>query len=397
MPRLNPRIAIMSSLAALLGAALLISFRPQAQPVDLTEVARTPLTISVGDEGQARLRNLYTVSAPLAGHLLRIDLRAGDAVAAGTTELARIVPSDPQFLDRRSRQQAEVALRSARAALDLVGAETERARAELDFAQAQARRARELAGRGELSQADLDQAELRLSSARSALDTAHAGLAMRQAELDNARAVLDPQADDGGALVRLHAPVGGRVLRVIEDSDTVVVPGQTLLELGDPAEMEIVVDLLSRDAVRVREGAEVEIRNWGGEQPLAGQVARIEPYGFTRISALGVEEQRVNVIVALTSPASDWTGLHHGYRVDVEITLWRDEVLAVAGSALFREGEQWKVFRVIDDRARLTTVSIGRRNSEHAQLLSGLKAGDVVIDHPAEVLADGDRVVRRAE
>lgn len=398
MPHPSRKTSISLALLSLLIAILFLTFRPQAQAVDFASVSHGPLQISVGDEGFARIHDVYSVSAPVAGHLLRISLRAGDTVEAGTTELARIVPSDPQFLDQRTRAQAEASLRTAQAAVSLAQADLHSAEAQLAYAQSQAKRAQELAQRGSVSQAELDQAELNLRAARAAVASAQAASVMRRAERDNAAAVVQPQQDNAqnAPIVPIRAPISGRILRVVQQSETVVAPGQLLMELGDPAQLEIVVDLLSRDAVRIQQGARVEITNWGQDQPLQGQVRRVEPFGFTKISALGVEEQRVNVIIDLTSPREQWTALHHGYRVDVAVNLWAaDSVLGVPSSALFREGDGWAVFRAIDGRARFSPVQIGHRNAQTAEVLGGLSDGETVILHPAESLQDGDRVTAR--
>jgi len=376
------------------------AFLPDPVAVDMTTLERGPMTVHVRDEGRTRVRDIYVVSAPVSGHLLRLDGQVGDTVQAGETLIARFLPNDPAFLDARTRRQAEAAVRSARAALSLAEAEKRKAEAQLEFARAEAARAQRLSERGSYSGADLERAELALKTAKAAFETARAAAQVRAAELENAQAVLtnpgedDPADEDG--IVEVVAPTDGRILRVLQESETVVAAGTPLVELGDPEQMEVVVDVLSRDAVRIREGAAVEITGWGGDHSLAGTVRRVEPYGFTKVSALGIEEQRVNVIIDLDAPASEWQALGHGFRVDAAITVWSgDDVLRVPTSALFRHEGDWAVFLVRDGKAQRARIAVGRNNGEVAQVLDGLRAGDNVVVHPSERIRDGISVVSR--
>jgi HlyD family secretion protein len=385
----------------ILAAALFLSFRPRAVGVDLAAVERGDLVITVGDEGQTRVHDVYVLSAPVTGHMRRIEAHVGDPVTGLETVVAEIEPIDTAFLDPRSEAQARADIRAAESAEALARAEVEMAQAEFDFAHREFDRARELIQQHTISQRDLDEADRTHRTARAALTTAVAALEMRAFQLERARAgVLSPsqtrQPHGQCACVRLLAPVTGRVLRIVQQSEGVVTAGAPLVEIGDPRDLEIVVDLLSADAVRVEPGQRVIIDGWGGDRPLAGRVRLVEPFGFTKVSALGIEEQRVNVIVDLTSPVDDWRRLAHGYQIDARIVLVEDpSALKVPLTALFRDGGAWAVF--VDDggRARLRRVDVGRRNGTSAEILEGLAEGEVVVLHPSNRIADGVRIAAR--
>ncbi|MBE9556899.1 MAG: HlyD family efflux transporter periplasmic adaptor subunit [Proteobacteria bacterium] len=389
-------------LASVLAAALVYAFRPQPVPVDLAVIARGQLTVTIDGDGQTRVREVYVVSAPVPGQVRRIERHVGDRIVANETLLATIQPVAPTFLDRRARAQAESAIKAAEAAFALAEAEQARALAELDFARAELNRAEQLAKRGNVSQRDLDRAKLELRTRHAALSTAKASIEIRRFELETAQAALiQPGAESGegreqACCVEVYSPVDGRILRVIHESEGVVAAGAWLVELGDPADMEIVVDLLSGDAVGVREGAEVAIEDWGGVT-LAGRVRRVEPYAFTKISALGIEEQRVNVIVDFTDPPEKWQGLGHGYRVDAHILDWRGEdVLKLPLGALFRDGESWAVFVAEENVAKLRHIEIDHGNGREAEILEGLEIGATVILHPGDRISDGVRILSRS-
>ena len=398
--KLFKRIVGAGMLAGVL-AFFVYAFLPQPVPVDMAEVTRGPMQVAVTDEGYTRVHDVFVVSAPVTGYLLRIQSEVGDTVTADTSKLAELLPTHPQFLDERSRSQAEAAIRSAEAALKLSTAERHDAQAQLAFAESDAKRARALAKKGHLSKVALERAELALDSAEAALDTARAAERVSQGQLDNARAALikpargTPKVDDGN-LVEVTAPVGGRVLRLLQESERVVVAGTPLLEIGNPGQLEIVIDLLSRDAVKVDAGAPVNITHWGGDKPLNGRVRLVEPFGFTKISALGIEEQRVNVIVDFIDSKETWSRLGHGYRVDAAIEIWRaDNVVQVPTGALFRHQQAWAVFRIIGDRAVRTEVTVGHNNGRVAEILDGVAPGEAIVLHPSERITDGVKVTRR--
>jgi len=350
------------------GLALAWLFRPQPVPVDMATIAEGPIQVTVSDEGETRVKDVFVVSAPLAGLMRRIELKAGDPVTAQKTVVARIAPSDPNFLDVRSEREARAAVR--------------RAEAERDFAVAELRRYRQLAEEGVVSANDRDAAERRAQTAAAALEEARARL--------TAPGVTRRRAGPDCDCVDVYSPVSGSVLRVIQESEAVVASGAPLIEIGNPGEMEIVVDLLSTDAVRVEPGQRVLIEAWGGGPPLNGSVRRVEPFGFTKVSALGIEEQRVNVIIDFTDAPDRWARLGHGYRVEPRIVLAEAaSVLKVPQAALFREEGKWAVFVAEGGRAALRNVELGLENGLEAQVVSGLGAGEQVVLQPGGRITAG--------
>jgi HlyD family secretion protein len=387
--------------AVLLVLALAWLFRPDAVPVDLAAVERGPLTVAVSDEGETRVRDVYVVSAPVPGRMQRIEVEAGDAVVADSTVVARIEPSDPAFLDVRSAAEARAGVDAAAAARTHAEAQVSRAEAELEFARAELERMRALARSHTVSANELDSAERRAKTAVAALAEAQAQRRVRESEYQVARArLLSPATSRQGKgacdCVEVRSPVSGTVLRVVTESEGVVQAGAPLLEVGSPEQLEVVVDLLSADAVRVEPGQRVIIEAWGGEQPLAGRVRRVEPFGFTKVSALGIEEQRVNVVIDITEPRERWLRLGHGYRVEPRIVLWEaDDVLRVPLSALFRQGDRWAVFVEQGGRAVLREVELGQGNGLEAEVRGGLEAGERVVLHPGDRVSPGVRLVER--
>ena len=393
MRRLVPAVAALAVIAALVWA-----FLPQPVAVDVAEIALRPLEVAVEEEGEARIREVFTVSATIGGKLRRIILHAGDSVAKGEP-VAEIGPAAPVLLDSRARAVAEAGAAAARAARDLATAQLAQAEAQLDFMAAEANRAVALYQKQAISQRLYDNAIRDRKTAEAAVASAEANLAVREQELASALAVL--RLEDTGApddcCVAILAPVGGQVLRVLTESEQVVQPGTPILELGDPGKLEIVVDLLSRDAVRVVEGAEATVTGWGGA-PIAATVERVEPSATTRVSALGIAEQRVTVILALTGAPDSWRGLGHGFRVVARIALWREDgVLTIPVGALFRDGADWATYVLRDNRVALQRITLGERNEDFAQVLDGLAAGDRVVLHPSDQIAEGVRVAPRAE
>ena len=396
------RIIWYAAVAAAVAAGLVYAFWPQPVPVDTAAIKRGELVVTIDGDGRTQVREIYVVSAPVPGRVLRIERHVGDAVVAKETLLATIQPSDPAFLDRRARAQAESAAKAAEAAFALAEAEQARAIAELDFAQAELVRAEQLAARGNIAKRDLDRAKLTLRTAKALVETAKATVEIRRFELETARAgLIEPgtsgsRADGSLCCVEVFSPVDGRVLSVIRESETVVAAGAPLVEVGDSNDLEVVVDLLSSDAVRVAEGAEVIIEDWGGRSALSGRVRRVEPTGFTKVSALGIEEQRVNVRIDFTDPPERWRNLGHGYRIEARVLVWRGEdVLKLPLGALFRDGEHWAVFVADAGHARLRHVEIDNANGREAQITAGLAEGDTVVLHPSDLIADGVRIVPR--
>ena len=376
---------------------LLAALWPEAAPVDLAPVERGPLLVTVDDEGETRVRDRYAVSAPVAGRLLRIELEPGDPVEEGAV-VAALSPAPPALLDARSRAEAAAAVEAARSGLGRARAERERALAMSDRARSDLERHRALAGSGIVSREVLEARETEARAAGEALRAAQFAVGTAGQELERARAVLLQFAVGGpGRAIELRSPVHGVVLKRLRESEAVVPAGEPLLELGDPRRIEIVSDLLSADAVKVRHGQPVLIEQWGGVDTLRGKVRRVEPSGFMKVSDLGVEEQRVNVIVDFEDPAEAWEALGDGYRVEVRIVVTEaKDAVKVPTSSLFRSGEEWAVFAVESGRARLRTIQVGRRNGLEAEVLSGLSPGERVVVHPADTLTDGVRVNSRS-
>jgi HlyD family secretion protein len=381
-------------------AALAYSFRPMPALVDFGTVERGAMRVTVDEEGRTRVRDVYIVSAPLAGQLMRIESEVGDHVTATETVVATIRPSDPSLLDVRSRAEAEAEVSGAEAARALSVAEVKRAKAQLEFAENELKRANALAKKGTISMRALDQAQLERKTSEAALAEARASLRVSQHRLATARArLIEPgAAGDSGknCCVSIRAPVSGLILKKIHESQGVVAPGEPLLEIGDAGDLEVEVDLLSSDAVKVKAGDPVLIEQWGGGRTLNGRVRRIEPFGFTKVSALGIEEQRVNVIIRFTDPPEQLRPLGHGYRVEVRIVIWQaGDALKVPISALFRDKVGWAVFVEEDGRATKRTVTLGHVNTFEAQVASGLKAGERVVLHPSDQVVEGALVEAR--
>jgi len=381
--------------------ALAFAFRPQPIDVDLTPVVRGPLVATVAEEGETRIKDIFVLSAPIRGRALRIEIEEGDEVLARETVIAEIEPIDPSFLDVRSEAEARAAVSTAEAALALARAGLAEAHAELDFVAADVERMRTLRASNTISARALDEAERSFKTREAAVATAQAGLAMRQSELAGAKIrLLDPREARTRAgncpCIPIHAPVSGRVLRVLHESEGVVEAGEALVEIGNPGELEIVVDFLSSDAVRIEKGQRVIIEEWGGDAALQGRVARVEPYGFTKVSALGIEEQRVNVVIDFTDPPTRWSRLGHGFQVEVRVVLWEDgAALKVPLTALFRNGDGWAVFTVDDGRARLRQVAIRHKTDLEAEIVSGLSETDVVIRYPNDHVESGSALRQR--
>ncbi len=400
MPKLSRRTLVIGAIVLLVVVLIGLSLQPQPVGVDVARIDRGDLLVTIDDEGQTRLKDVYVVSAPVAGQVRRIDIEAGDTVTAGDTILALFEPSDPIMLNLRSRTEAEAFVKSAEAAVGLAEAEQARAQAQLDYDRAELKRAQPLAERGTISQATLDQRQLSVKTAQAQLAQATANLRKTEADLESARATLitsqDSENGDSRDLIQVRAPISGRVLRVLQKSEGVLAAGTALMELGNPAELEIVVDLLSTDAVKIKPGDRVIVDDWGGDTPLEGKVRLVEPFGFTKISALGIEEQRVNVVIDFISSQTEWQNLGHGYRVETRVvTEDRRNVLNVPIGALFRSGDQWAVFVDDDGTARLTEITLGQRNTLNAEITGGLNEGDMVILHPSDAITDGVSVTRR--
>ncbi len=391
------RRGLLLSFGAGLALAIALAWMPRPVPVEIAQVESGSLRVTVDEDGQAKVKDRYVVSAPLGGSMVRIDLEPGEVVSQGQV-IASIVPSMPPLLDERTRQSTEARLASALAAQRQAQAQTERTRAAFEFAETDGARTRELFQRQSVARATLDRALFAERSARAELDSSKFAGKIADHEVEMARATLRRiGATKRGVADRLDvtAPVAGRILKVLHESEGVVQPGAPLVELGDPATLEITVDVLTSDAVRIAPGARVDVTRWGGEA-LEGRVRRIEPSAFTRLSALGVEEQRVNVQIDLVSPRDRWQRLGDGYRVEVQIAVWESERVAkVPASAVFRRGQGWAAFRVEAGVARLTPLEIGHRSSREVEVVRGIEPGARVIVHPSDRVAEGVEVAQR--
>ncbi|MDY6946217.1 MAG: HlyD family efflux transporter periplasmic adaptor subunit [Pseudomonadota bacterium] len=395
------RIIVWAPPAIILAAVLVWLFLPKPVAVDVAEVRQGPLQVTISDEGEARVRDVFVVSAPVAGLMRRVQLEAGDHVTANQTVIAQLEPAVPMFLDERAVAEARAGVDAAGAATKFAQAQLHRAEAERDFATAELQRLRALASRQSISRNDLDAAERRAKTTVAAVAEANASLRMRESEHAQARArLLNPAQASRAAkqcdCIQVYSPISGAVLRVLHESEGIMAAGAPILELGDPANLEIAVDLLSEDAVRVRAGQRVRVAGWGGHSSLAGVVRRVEPFAYTKVSALGIEEQRVNVLIDLTEPRERWRRLGHGYRVQPSIVVWEtSDAVQVPQSALFRDGERWAVFVVQGDVARLRRVEVGQQNDMDVQIIGALAPAERIVLHPNDRITDGGRIVAR--
>jgi HlyD family secretion protein len=399
---LPPSFTVKRGLMALAVLALAGAFAwamwPKPVAVGVAQVSSGTVLVTVDEEGKTRIKDVYAVSAPIGGKVLRRVLEPGDPVKKDDTIVAVIEPTAPPFLDVRAMRELEAQAAATRAAVALAEAEVRQARSELEFAEADFARAQALARSKTIAERALEKARLDAETRRAAVARATSNLEVRKREVESAEARLTAPEEawkgevPTGCCVHVRAPVSGRVLRLIQESEKVVAAGTPLVEIGDPGNLEIQVELLSADAVKVREGAEAAVEGWGGP-PLAAKVVRVEPAGFTKVSALGIEEQRVRTILELQGTAAAPTRLGHEFRVFVKINVYAArEALRVPISALFRKGDQWAVFVVERGRARTQSVEIGHRNSTFAEVLQGLRKGATVVLHPSDRVTDGVRV-----
>jgi len=359
------------------------------------------LQVTVNEDGRTRIKERYVVSTPLGGRLLRVELHPGDIVEAGRTLLTAIEPSEPELLDPRARAQAEARVKAAETALKQAEPLLERARTAWEFAQTELERAQRLYKENTLSHQELDNAEQKERITAAELKSARFALQIADYELELARAALlrtNPvgSRDFDSWQLPILSPICGRVLRVLQESSAVVPAGARLLELGDPTDLEVEIDVLSADAVKIKPGAKVFLEHWGGDAPLRGRVRLVEPSGFLKISALGVEEQRVNVIVDFVDPLEKRPTLGDAFRVEARIVIWEDvDVLKIPVGALFRQGDDWAIFGVANRKAKLQRVRIGQRNDLEAEVIDGLAPGTKAIVHPSDQVRDGVRVKSR--
>jgi HlyD family secretion protein len=384
-----------------IGIAVLVAigywaFRPGAVPADFAEVTRGSLEVTVDEEGRTRIRDRFVVSAPLPGRMRRIELEPGDPVVAGKTVVAQFQPSDPALLDVRTRAELEARVRAAESALGGARADRERVRAELTFAQSELKRLQQLLEEKVIARRELESAQQQTEALVRAFQSADFSVQTAQHQLELARASLLQSRGSRAAAIPLYSPVDGVILRILHESEAVVPTGQPLLEVGNIRDLEIVSDLLSSAAVPVEAGQPVLIEQWGGEHTLHGRVRLVEPSGFTKISALGVEEQRVNAIIDFVEPPGKRPNIGDGYRVEVRIIVSsRENVLKVPASSLFRHENDWAVYVVDNDRAAMRIVQIGERNGLEAEVTGGLSGGERIIVYPSDAVTEGVEVRAR--
>jgi len=377
--------------AGLVIALIVHAALPKPIPVDVATAELGPMTVTVDEDGRTRVKDRYVVSAPLSGNLARLQLEAGDDIEAGAV-IARIVPLASPLLDERSRATSKARVSVSVAAQQQAAAQLERAKVAQRFAKQELERGQELYDSGALPRQQLDDLELRLRTAEADLTSARFANRVAAFEIEMANAALTGGEDGDGEQVTVEAPVDGKVLRVMRQSAGAIQAGAPILELGDPHALEVVVDVLTRDAVAIEPSARVYIERWGGDR-LEGTVRNVEPSAFTRMSSLGVEEQRVNVLIDLTVPEEKWNALGDGYRVETKIVIWSGhDVLQVPASSVFRHGDGWAVFSVDADTVRLTPVTIGKRNGRSVQIDEGLSDGARVVVHPGAQVVDGVQV-----
>ena len=406
MARKRSRSLLTIGALAILASALAFAFWPRPLPVDLGKVTRGSMVMTIDEEGRTRVHDTFIVSTPVAGRLLRVDVEPGDSVERGISVVAEMLPTHPSVLDSRTREQARAAEAAAEAALRLARADLNKAIPDKELADNELQRARRLQKANVASQADLDNAVREARAADASLEIAEAAISMKEAELANARAQLigfnvEPLGNAVGVVpeekIPIHAPISGHVLRVIQQSETTLPAGAPIVEIGNiQNDLEAVVELLSTDAVKVSAGDRVIIEDWGGLEPLNAVVERVDPWGFTKFSALGVEEQRVNAVIRFNDSRERQERLGHGFRVEVRIVVWEDDnALIVPSSALFRDGEHWAVFVVEGGAAGLRHLDLGRNNGIEAEVRGGLVEGERVILYPSSGLSEGSRVAQR--
>jgi HlyD family secretion protein len=376
-------------------AAVTWFLMPQPLPVETAAVTKGRFVASIDEDGKTRVRERYVVAATLAGRLTRVTLKPGDNVSAEDI-VATIMPPPAPLLDPRSRREAEERLGTAEAARERSKAAVERAHAQADQANKDFDRARTLVAQGASTVQALERSELLQRVADRDLRAAEFQDHASSHEVDQARALLARYQDGAAAPIErwnVTAPVSGVVLKVLQESETVVQSGAPLLEIGDPRDLEIVTDVLSVDAVEIRPGADVRIEHWGGPGVLAGRVRRIEPAAFTKVSTLGVEEQRVNVLIDILSPREQWAGLGDGYQADTRITVFtEDDIGIIPAGALFRRGDNWSVYVLDGGRAQLRTINLERRSGRFAAVKSGVTQGERVVIYPSDQIGPGVRV-----
>ncbi len=379
--------------------ATFYGFIPKAVDVDLVDVSRGPLQVTIEEEGRTRLKERFVISAPISGYMRRIAMKAGDPVQKGETVVV-LEPLRSQTLDPRSRAEAEAVVYAANAALNAAQEKERAAAADADYIGKRSERIAKLYSKGYAAKDQFDQAESELNKSRAVRDSAKAAADVARFEFDRARAALQNfnpvKKIANQSTVYISSPVSGNIFKIYRESEGSINTGEPLLDIGNAEHLEVLVEVLSSDAVKIKKGTPVLFKRWGGEEPILGVVRVVEPAGFTKISSLGVEEQRVLIIADITSPHDTWRVLGDGYRLEAHFIVWEGkDVLQVPASALFRSGKEWAVFVNDNGRARECAVQVGQRNGLTAEIISGIKANEKVIAHPDESISDRSRIKSR--
>ncbi|HOI74960.1 MAG TPA: HlyD family efflux transporter periplasmic adaptor subunit [Syntrophales bacterium] len=393
-PVLRRRIFVITVIA-LAAAGTIYGFLPKAVEVELAAARKDTLQVTIEEEGRTRLKDRFTVSSPVPGFLRRIDLKVGDAIQKGQA-VAQLEPLRSAALDPRSHGEAKAAVSAAESSLKAAQEREQAARADADYAGQRHERMKNLFQRGTIARDTLDQAEADARRAGANLSSATAAVGVARSDLERARTAGQDYSTGrpgGRGVASVISPVSGRVFRIYRESEGAVQQGEPLLDLGNQADLEVRVEVLSSDAVQLRKGMRVEFKRWGGEQPLLGTIRIVEPAGFTKISSLGVEEQRTLVLVDITSAPEQWKALGDGFRLDTTFIVWEGkDVLQVPASALFRSGQDWAVFVADTGKAVKRIVQVGKRSGLTAEILSGLKEGEKVIARPDDTVKEGGKV-----
>ncbi|HWB19364.1 MAG TPA: efflux RND transporter periplasmic adaptor subunit [Phycisphaerales bacterium] len=400
MSRILRRIALIVVALGLVGL-LTYLFWPRPVAVDMATADVGTLRVTINEDGKTRIRDKYVISAPLAGRLSRVKVKEGDEVKANETIVATISPEEPTLLDPRARAEAQARVDAAQSTLERTQADIAKNQASLDIAKLESERTQKAFAGGAATRQELDRAMATQTMREQEWRSAQLSQNVAKYELEMAQAAMlqfDEHGNSANAQLEVRSPITGKVLRVLQESAAVVQAGAAIAEVGDPADLEVVVDVLSRDAVSVELGASVTMERWGGDVPLNGRVRRIEPSAFTKVSSLGVEEQRVNVLIDLVDSPDSRKELGDGYRVDARILEWEAaDALKIPAGALFREGGAWAVYCVENHRANLRKIEVGKRSDTEVQVLSGLNRGDRVIIYPSDRVVDGVRVMDTAK
>lgn len=392
---------IWSSVAIALLIAGSLAFLPKPVEVETAVAVARPLTKTVQEDGKTRIREKYIISAPVAGRLSRIELDPGDPVSSEGTLLAIIQPAEPAMLDARAKATAKARVEQASAALQRAKASVDQTQVQFDLAKSKLDRLKKLENSQAVSQIDLDEAQAAFLTNSHSLRTAKFDTEIAKFELEMAKAALlqfnneaNSDSDSGHTEpFEVYAPIQGKVLRVFQESSTVMSVGTPLIEVGDPSNLEMEIDVLSTDAVRITVGAEISVEHWGGDSPLRGRVRVVEPAAFTKVSSLGVEEQRVNVIADFDEPSEKLLSLGDGYRVEANIVIDQlSNALCIPNSALFRYQGEWHVFAIQNDLAKRVPVEVGLQNETLSQITRGLDTDDQVVLYPSDELEDGSKV-----